>query len=107
VSFTKNFVGRDALLKIKLEKPARVLVGFEMVDRGMPRDHYRIAHEGEDVGYVTTGMFAPTLQRYLGMAYVPRELAKAGTELDIVIRDKTRKAVVVKRPFYTPAYRQS
>ena len=106
VGFDANFIGRDALLKTKLEQPASVLVGFEMVDRGMPRDGYRVAFEGQDVGYVTTGMFAPTLQRYLGMAYVPRDLAKTGTELDIIIRDNARKAVVVKRPFYTPAYRR-
>jgi aminomethyltransferase len=106
VGFDKDFIGRNALLKIKLERPKRVLVGFEMVDRGMPRDGYTITHEGQEVGFVTTGMFAPTSQRYLGMAYVPRDLAKTGTELDIVIRGKTRKIVVVKRPFYVPAYRR-
>lgn len=106
IGFDKDFIGRDALLKIKLERPARILVGFEMVDRGMPRDGYSIAHEGEEVGSVTTGMFAPTSQRYLGMAYVPRALAKLGTEFDIMIRGKAKKAVVVKRPFYVPAYRR-
>ena len=106
VGFDKNFCGRDALLKIKLEQPARVLIGFELVDRGVPRHGYPIVHEGQEVGFVTTGMFAPTAQRYLGMAYVPSALSKVGTEIDIMVRDKVRKAVVVKRPFYTPAYRR-
>jgi len=106
VGFTKNFIGRDALLKIKLEQPSRQLIGFEMVDRGVPRHGYPIAYEGNVIGEVTTGMFAPTSQRYLGMAYIPRDLAKVGTDIDVVIRGKTQKAVVVKRPFYIPAYRR-
>ncbi len=106
VGFGKKFIGRDALLKIKLERSSRVLVGFEMIDRGVPRHGYSIAQNGEEVGFVTTGMFAPTSKRYLGMAYLPRALAKIGTEIDIIVRDKVRKAVVVKRPFYIPAYRR-
>lgn len=106
VGLDKKFIGRDALLKQKLERPSRLLVGFEMVDRGVPRHGYPIAREGQTVGVVTTGMFAPTAQRYVGMAYVPRHLAKIGTEIDILIRGKARQAVVVKRPFYTPAYRR-
>lgn len=106
LSLGKPFIGRDALLKQKLERPQRVLVGFEMIERGVPREHYPVVHEDAVVGEVTTGMFAPTVERYLGMAYVPRALAKAGTEIDILIRNRTRKAKVVKRPFYTPAYRR-
>lgn len=106
VGFDKNFIGRDALLKQKLERPSRVLVGFEMVERGVPRHGYPIIHDGEEVGFVTTGMFAPTSQRYLGMAYLPPSLATVGTEIEIVVRDKARKAVVVQRPFYVPAYRR-
>lgn len=106
VGFDKNFIGRDALLKIKLERPSRLLVGFEMVDRGVPRHGYSIAHDGKEVGVITTGMFAPTSKRYLGLAYVPRSLAKIGTEIDIIVRGKAKKAVVVKRPFYIPAYRR-
>lgn len=106
LSLDKPFIGRDALLKQKLEQPQRVLVGFEMVDRGVPREHYPVTHEGQVVGQVTTGMFAPTAERYVGMAYVPRALSKTGTEIEILIRDRARKAKIVKRPFYTPAYRR-
>jgi aminomethyltransferase len=106
VSFDKDFIGRDALLKQKLEKPARSLVGFEMVDRGVPREHYTVLKDGEEIGMVTTGMFSPTTKRYLGMAFVPGEHAKMGTEIEILVRGKPLKAKIVKRPFYTPAYRQ-
>jgi aminomethyltransferase len=106
ISFDKMFIGRDALLKEKLEKTSPVLVGFEMVERGLPRDGYPVHHDGVEIGVVTTGMFSPTTSRYLGMAYIPRELSSADTEIEIIIRDKPVKAKVVKRPFYVPAYRR-
>jgi aminomethyltransferase len=59
VSLDKDFIGRDALLKQKLEKPDRVLVGFELVDRGVPREGYSVLYDGEPVGAVTSGMFSP------------------------------------------------
>ncbi|MBN1146565.1 MAG: glycine cleavage system aminomethyltransferase GcvT [Anaerolineales bacterium] len=106
VSFEKDFIGRDALLKQKLETPQRVLAGFEMVERGVAREHYALLHEGKEAGHVTSGMFSPTTKRYLGMALLPREIASLGSEIEIVIRDKPVKAKIVKRPFYVPAYRR-
>jgi len=107
ISFDKDFIGRDALLKQKVEKPSRVLVGFEMIDKSVPRDGYAVCHSGREVGKVTTGMFSPTTKKYLGMAYVPREVSARGTMIEIIIRDKSFKAKIVKRPFYVPAYRRS
>jgi aminomethyltransferase len=106
VSFDKKFIGRDALLKQKLEKPNRVLVGFELVDRGLAREEYPVLTNGEEIGVVTTGMYSPTTSRYLGMALVLREFSKIGTEIEIQIRNKLVKAEIVKRPFYIPAYRR-
>lgn len=106
ISFEKDFIGRDALLKQKLEKPARVLVGFEMVERGVAREHYPVFKDGAEVGFVTSGMFSPTTNKYLGMAMLPRELSARDTEIDIMIRGKAVKARVVKKPFYVPAYRR-
>jgi len=106
VSFDKDFIGRDALLKQKLEKPSRVLVGFEMLDKAVPREGYLVAFDGQEVGAVSTGMFSPTLKRYLGMAFVPREVSKIGTEIEIMIRGRAKKAQIIKRPFYIPAYRR-
>ncbi len=105
VSWDKEFIGRNALLKVKLEQPSRLLVGFEMIDRAVPRDHYPIAADGEQVGYVTTGMKSPTLDRFLGLGYVPRHLSATGAEFDILVRGQPKRARVVKRPFYTPRYK--
>lgn len=96
----KSFVGRDALLKQKLEGAKKKLVGFEMLERGIARNGYEIASNGKVVGYVTSGMPAPTLEKNIGLGYVPPELAKLGTEFDILIRGKATKARVIKTPFY-------
>ena len=94
-----DFNGRDAILKLKAEGVKRKLVGFKMIDRGIPRQHYEIAHEGKVVGEVTSGTMSPLLGYGIGMGYVPKELSAAGTELDILIRNKQAKAEVVKTPF--------
>jgi aminomethyltransferase len=108
VRFEKgDFIGRDAILKVKLEGAKKKLVGFEMVDKGVPRHGYEIADaDGNVIGEVTTGMFAPTVGKFLGMGYVPASYAKLDTEFYIVIRGKARKAKVVKRPFYKPRYKK-
>jgi aminomethyltransferase len=106
LSLGKDFIGRDALLKQKQEGVSSVQVGFEMVDGGVPRHGYALAAEGRVIGEVTSGMYAPTCGRYLGLAYVPKELSALGTEIEVIIRDKPKKAKIVKRPFYVPAYRR-
>ena len=106
VSFDKgDFIGREALLKTRLEGAARKLVGFEMTQGGVPRHEYEVVKDGVVCGWVTSGMYAPTLDKFLGMAYISAKYAAPGTEIGISIRGKVKPAVVVKRPFYTPAYR--
>lgn len=107
ISFKKgDFIGRDALLKIKMEGPAQRLVGFEMVERAVPRAEFPVAINGQVVGIVTTGMKSPTTDRFVGLAYVPAASAALGSPIDIVIRDAPKKAIVVKTPFYVAAYRR-
>jgi aminomethyltransferase len=106
ISSEKDFIGRDALLKQKLEKPAHILVGFEMVERGVAREHYLVAKDGKEIGVVTSGMYSPTTDKYLGMALIQRQFSARDTEIDILIRNKPVKAKIVKRPFYIPAYRR-
>ncbi|MBN1428498.1 MAG: glycine cleavage system aminomethyltransferase GcvT [Anaerolineae bacterium] len=100
-----DFLGKEALLKQRLEGPARKLVCIEMVDKGVPREHYEVVIEGQR-GHVTSGMFAPTLKSYAAMVLIPSSLAKVGRELEVLIRDQPKKAKIVKRPFYTPTYRK-
>jgi len=107
VAFNKgDFIGRNALLKVRLEGPKTKLVGLEMIDRGVPRHTYPVVAGDRIVGEVTTGMFAPTVGRYLALAYVPVELAALGTEVGVQIRNEVKRAKVVETPFYVPAYRR-
>ncbi|MEI6124140.1 MAG: glycine cleavage system aminomethyltransferase GcvT [Bacteroidota bacterium] len=97
----KNFIDKDLNLKHKNEGVNRKLVGFEMIDRGIPRHYYEICDaDGNNIGEVTSGTFAPSLQINIGMGYVKTAYSKADTEIYIKIRDKLIKAKVVKLPFY-------
>lgn len=101
VKFDKGeFIGRAALLAQRAAGPRRRLVGFEIADRAIARQHCRVQVGGHEVGEVTSGTFAPTLGRPIGMAYVSTEYAAAGTELGVVVRDRLVPARVVRLPFY-------
>lgn len=98
--FTKEFTNSKALLEQKEKGVSKKLVGFEMIDRGIPRHDYPIADaNGNVIGIVTSGTQSPTLNKAIGMGYVPTALAKADSEIFIMIRDKAIKAKVVKIPF--------
>lgn len=97
----KNFVDKEFLLKQKEEGLTRKLVGFEMIDRGIPRQHYLINDaQGNIIGEVTSGTQAPSLNKAIGMGYVNAANSKADTEIYIDIRGKKLLAKVVKTPFY-------
>jgi len=98
--FTKEFVNSAALLEQKNEGVARKLVGFELIDRGIPRHDYIIVDaDGKEIGVVTSGTQSPTLKKPIGLGYVPTAYSKPGSEIYISIREKAIKAVVVKLPF--------
>lgn len=105
VSWDKEFIGRSALLKVKLEGPQRLLVGFEMVDKAVAREHYEVAANGAVIGHVSSGMKSPTLDKFLGLAFVPPAHSAIGAEFDVLVRGQPKKARVVKRPFYKPRYK--
>ncbi len=99
-SFNKEFIASNIHAKIKAEGAKKKLVGFEMIDRGIPRQHYPIVNEsGDAIGEVTSGTQSPNLSKGIGMGYVKAEYAKVGTEIFVQIRDKSLKAVIVKMPF--------
>ena len=98
--FTKDFTNRAAIEKQKTDGVTKKLVGFEMIDRGIPRHDYQIADaNGNIIGKVTSGTQSPTLNKAIGMGYVNKDFAKADTEIYVVIRDKAIKAKVCKIPF--------
>ena len=99
--FTKNFTNAEALKAQKEAGVTKKLVGFEMIDRGIPRHDYEIVDaEGKVIGKVTSGTQSPSLKKAIGMGYVTKDFAKEGTEIYILIRDAKIKAKVVKFPFY-------
>ena len=94
-------MGRDALEKAKSEGIKRTLVGLEMVERGIARDGYKVLDEGgREIGYVTSGSYAPFLKKNIALAYVPPELAGLGATLKVEIRGQGVKAQVAPTPFY-------
>ncbi len=99
--FSKPFTNSEALQAQKEAGIQKKLVGFEMIDRGIPRHDYEIVDaEGNAIGRVTSGTQAPSLQKAIGMGYVAKDFAKEGTEVFISIRNTPIKAKVVKFPFY-------
>lgn len=98
--FTKEFNDKTLLAEQKANGTARKLVGFEMLERGIPRHDYEIRDAaGNTIGKVTSGTQSPSLQKGIGMGYVTTANSKAGSEIFIVIRDKALKAQVTKIPF--------
>jgi aminomethyltransferase len=101
VSFEKgDFIGRDVLARQRDEGVTRRLVGFELLDRGIPRHGYPIVVAGRESGAVTSGTFAPFLKRNIGLAYLPAGHDRTGSRFEVVIRGKGVPAEVVPTPFY-------
>lgn len=98
--FTKDFVNSAHLKAKKEQKPVKKLVGFKMVEKGIPRSHYEICDTmGSIIGYVTSGTLSPSLNEGIGMGYVQTDYSHPGEEIYILIREKKVKAKVVKTPF--------
>lgn len=98
-----DFVGRAALERQQQAGPARMLAGFEMIDRAIARPGCQACLDGAIIGRVTSGTQTPYLERAIGMAYLPADRAAAGAEFDIDIRGRMQRARVVPLPFYRRA----
>jgi len=97
----KNFIDKELLLKHKKEGVSRKLIGFELIDKGIARHEYEIIDkDGNNIGIVTSGSMAPSLQKAIGMGYVKTTFATEGSEIFVKVRNKALKAKVVKFPFY-------
>jgi aminomethyltransferase len=102
----EGFIGKEALASQKETGIKRKLVGFEMLDRGIPRSHYDVQADGISIGFVTTGSYSPTLAKNIGLAMIDSSFAAEGTEIDIIIRGRALKGKVVKLPFYNKKYKK-
>ncbi len=98
-----DFIGREPLLAQKQAGVKRLLVGFEMVERGIAREHYPVEMNGERIGSVTSGSPAPYLKKNIGLTYLPVDRCSIGTEFGVIVREKPVKAQVVATPFYKRA----
>ena len=99
----EKFIGRDALKKQKDAGVTRKLAGFEMLDRGIARHGHQVLRDGRPVGVVTSGTQTPFLKKAIGMAYLPTDMAGAGTDFEIDVRGRVLRARVVPMPFYKRA----
>lgn len=99
--FTKDFINSEALKEEKENGPKRKLIAFELDERGIPRQGYDIVDEnGKKIGEVTSGTMSPSLEKGIGLGYVPAEVAGVGNKIFIQIRKKAVPATQVKLPFY-------
>jgi aminomethyltransferase len=98
-----DFIGRDALLKQKEQGVTRKLTGFEMRGRGIGRDGYEVFADGLPAGWVTSGGPAPTLNKNIGLCYLPVTLAEPGRTIYVMVRGQGVEAVTIPTPFYKRA----
>jgi aminomethyltransferase len=98
-----DFVGKAALAKQKEKGITRKLVGFEMIGRGIGRDGYEVYLDGTAAGWVTSGGPSPTLNKNIGLCYLPVDRAKPGARIEIMIRNQPAEAITVPTPFYKRA----
>ena len=95
----QDFLGQKAFQNQKDKGLAQKLVGVRLTDRGVPRSHYKVLHEGDTVGEVTSGTFSPSLNTGVALCKVRTELSKPGTQLDIAVRNSSMAGEVVPLPF--------
>jgi aminomethyltransferase len=97
-----EFIGRAVIESIRAAGLRRRLAGFEMVERAVARHGYPILHEGAAVGSVTSGSYGPSVDKYIGIGYVPAALAAVGSAIAVEVRGRGQAARVVKTPFHPP-----
>ncbi|MBP2078210.1 glycine cleavage system aminomethyltransferase GcvT [Oceanobacillus polygoni] len=95
-----DFIGKTVLKEQVESGTARKLVGIEMIDKGIPRHGYTVLKEDDEIGFVTSGTQSPTLNKNIGLALIDTRFTDEGTELEVQVRKRKLKAVIVKTPFY-------
>ncbi len=96
-----DFIGKEVLINQKTNGASRKIVGFEMIDKGIGREGYKVfSLEGDEIGYVTSGTYSPLLKKAIGLVILKKEFITIDTKINIEIRGKKSKAKIVKTPFY-------
>jgi len=100
IDFRKEFIGKEALQRIKADGPKQMLAGFVLLDKGVPKNGGSIYSENREIGTVTSGGLSPDLRKGIGLGYVFRRYAQSGQEIEIELRDREIAAKIVDLPFY-------
>jgi aminomethyltransferase len=95
-----DYIGKETLLKQKSEGTDRIIVGLNLLDKGIIREHYKIFKNGNEIGFVTSGGYSPTLKKTIGLGLVEKQYSEIGTEIEIEIRNKFLRGKIVATPFY-------
>ncbi|GAH28294.1 unnamed protein product, partial [marine sediment metagenome] len=95
-----EYIGKTTLVKQKSEGTERIIVGLNLLDKGIIRQNYKIFKNGNEIGYVTSGGYSPTFKKTIGLGLVKTQFNEAGTEIEIEIRGKFLKGIIVSTPFY-------
>lgn len=95
-----DYIGKKTLLKQKSEGTDRIIVGLNLLDRGIIREHYKIFKNGNEIGFVTSGGYSPTLKKTIGLGLIEKQYSEVGTEFEIEIRNKFLRGKIVATPFY-------
>jgi len=100
VKFEKDFIGKKALMEQKEKGITRKLRGLEIKGKAIPRHEHKVYLNDKEIGWISSGMFAPTLKKSLALAYIDKGIAKTGSIVEVEIRKKKVEAEIVKLPFY-------
>jgi aminomethyltransferase len=95
-----DYIGKAVLIKQKSEGTNRVIVGLNLIDKGVIRENYKIFKNGKDIGYVTSGGYSPTLKKTIGLGLINKQYQEIGTDIEIEIRNKLLRGEIVSTPFY-------
>ena len=95
-----DYIGKEVLLEQKSKGTERTLVGLNLLERGIIRENYKIFLNDREIGYVTSGGYSPTLKKTIGLGLVKKEYSEINTEIEIEIRKKLVKGMIVEIPFY-------
>ncbi|MFX0145381.1 MAG: glycine cleavage system aminomethyltransferase GcvT [Candidatus Hodarchaeota archaeon] len=95
-----DYIGKEVLLRQKSEGTERILVGLNLIDKGIIREEYKIFKEGNEIGFVTSGGYSPTLKKTIGLGLINNQYKEIGTEIEIEIRKKFLRGEIVNTPFY-------
>jgi len=100
ISSDTEYIGKNVLAELKIKGASRKQVCIEMTEKGIPRENYEVAAEGEVIGKLTSGAYSPTFKKGIALALVAKDKVNIGDTVEIIIRNKPVKGIVVKRPFY-------